>query len=112
MSDPHALETYRLFDLALAVGEPEARLAEKARARLGLAPEELAGLRIARKALDARWRNGARRLEFVCHVDVVVRPGALRSAAAKRELAGGKLKRAPESGRTRVDGLDDAARAR
>ncbi|MCC6407939.1 MAG: FAD-dependent monooxygenase [Planctomycetes bacterium] len=112
MSDPHALETYRLFDLALAVGEPEARLVDKARARLGLAPEELAGLRIARKALDARWRNGARRLEFVCHVDVVVRPGALRSAAAKRELAGGKLKRAPETGRTRVDGLDDAARAR
>ncbi|MCE9594828.1 MAG: NAD(P)-binding protein [Planctomycetes bacterium] len=112
MTDDHALEIYRLFDLSLAVGEPEARLAEKARVRLGLAPEELAGLRIARKALDARWRNGARRLEFVCHVDVSVRGGALRGVAAKRELASGKLKPAPEVGTVRVDGLDDAARAK
>lgn len=111
MHDARALETYRLFDLTLALGEPESSLAERARARLALAPEELAGMRIARKALDARWRHGARRLEFVCHVDLVVRSGALRSTAARRELAAGRLARAPERGHVLVDGLDDAARA-
>ncbi|MCK6448587.1 MAG: FAD-binding protein [Planctomycetes bacterium] len=104
------LETYRLFDLALDVGEGEANLVRQVRTRLGLADEELRGLRIARKALDARKRHGERRLEFVCHVDVVVAAGSLRSKSAKRELASGKLKRAPLPGNVLVPGLDDAAR--
>lgn len=106
------LETYRLFDLALGLGEPEETLVERACARLSLTRDELRGLRIARKALDARKRHGDRRLEFVCHVDVVVRQGALRSKAAKRELAHGTLKLAPHPGQIHVAGLDDGARRR
>ncbi len=110
MTDNTARETYRLFDLTLAVGEDESTLVDQAASRLGLAREELAGMRIARKALDARVRHGVRRLEFVCHVDIVLAKGALRGHRVQSEFKTGTLRLAPKLGQVVVEALADSVR--
>ena len=95
MHEPTA--TWRVMNLELALGEPEALLRERAARAIGFDPHELRGFRIARKALDARVRGGMRRLRLVCHVDVVVTAGR-RPEALKRALRVGAAKEAPREG--------------
>ena len=94
--------TWRLQDLRLFPREDESVLAERAAQALGLAREELRGLRIARKALDARRRNPERRLEFVCHVDVVLE-GRTRTRAMGRLERTGKLVPSPRRGTLAIE---------
>ncbi|HUR26710.1 MAG TPA: FAD-dependent monooxygenase, partial [Planctomycetota bacterium] len=86
--------TWRLYDLRLSPLEPESALRDRAARELGLEAPSLRGLRIARKALDAR-RRGRGELEFVCHVDVVL-DARTRTRAMARLVKQGALKPAPE----------------
>jgi uncharacterized FAD-dependent dehydrogenase len=88
---------WRLFDLRLSVREGEAPLASRAARELGLEPGAVRGLRIVRKALDARRRNPERRLEFVCNVDLVLDPRTSTKAMSRLERSG-KLARSPAPG--------------
>ena len=97
-----ARATWRLTELELALGEPEESLRARAAERLGLAPDEIAGFRIARKALDARRRGGGQRLRFVCSVDVVV-DARKEPPALRRALRAGRVASAPEPGRVVLD---------
>lgn len=94
MSPDQPLATWRVMQLDLALDEPEALLRERAARAVGFEPGELRGSRIARKALDARLRGGARRLHWVCHVDLVV-DAARRPPALQRALKSGRAKAAP-----------------
>jgi uncharacterized protein len=103
MSERLPSATWRLLGLELALDEPEQRLREHAAQLVGLDVEELRGFRIARKALDMRQRGGARRLRFVCHVDVVMEAGRCTGALARAEKAG-RARLAPEMGSIEVLG--------
>ncbi len=87
---------WRVLQLDLALGEPEALLRERAARELGFAPEELRGFRMVRKALDARVRGGERRMRWICHADVVV-DAKRRTGALERALRSGRAKAAPEA---------------
>ncbi len=82
------------MQLELTLDEPEALLRERAARVLGLEPAELRGSRIALKALDARVRGAARRLQWVCHVDLMV-DAARMTPAMRRALKSGRAKAAP-----------------
>lgn len=88
------IATWRVMQLELALDEPESLLRGRAAQVLGLDPAELRGMRIARKALDARVRGAGRRLQWVCHVDAMVDAGRL-TPAMKRAMKGGRVKAAP-----------------
>ena len=86
--------TWRVLQLELALDEPESLLRARAAQVLGLDPAELRGSRIALKALDARVRGAARRLQWVCHVDLMVDMGRV-TPAMKRAMKSGRVKMAP-----------------
>ncbi len=92
---PTPTATWRLFHLRLLPLESEALLLERAAAELGLEPGRVRGLRIARKALDARRRTRSTGLEFVCNVDVVLDLHTRTRAMARLEKTG-RLKLAPK----------------
>jgi uncharacterized FAD-dependent dehydrogenase len=94
---PRPGTTWRLFNLRLAPLEDQGLLVARAAAELGLEVSSVRGLRIARKALDARRRRGQSGLEFVCHVDLVLDEG-LRTRAMARLERSGALKHAPKPG--------------
>src|SRR5687767_13936600 len=91
---PSAGASWRLFGLRLSPLEPESALLPRAAAELGLDPRGVRGLRIERKALDARRRHGRPRLEFVCHVDVVL-DARTKTRAMARLVENGTLKPSP-----------------
>ena len=62
--------TWRVLNLPLEIDEPDSALRERAAARAGVAADEIRGLRIGHKALDARRRGPRRRIRFVVHVDL------------------------------------------
>ena len=86
--------TWRLFNLRLSPLDADASLRERAARELGLELEQLRGLRIARKALDARRRTRDSQPEFVCHVDVSL-AAHTRTRAMARLMKSGTLKPAP-----------------
>ena len=100
-----ATQSYRVLGLELGLDEPEALLRERALAAAGVGAEQLRGFRIARKALDARRRGGARRLRFVVHADLVLgrRPaaGGARARAARGARGAGTAARR-DRGRARA----------
>jgi uncharacterized protein len=95
MTEASASATWRVMNVELALGEPEERLRERAAREVGIDPRGLRGFRLARKALDARVRSGARRLKWVCHVDLVVDAGR-RPQLLEKALRTGRAKAAPE----------------
>ena len=77
----------RIHNVPLAIEEPETLLAARAAERLGLPPDAVRGLRIARRAIDAR--RG--RVRFIYSVDlefadVGAEAQALRAGAVPAEL--------------------------
>jgi len=79
-------ETWRLLNLKLGIGEPEAEMRRRAIAEAGIDESALRSLRIARRSVDARRAGGRRRLAFNLHVDLTVAAGyhTSRFAAAKK----------------------------
>src|SRR5688572_26865725 len=84
--------SWRVLDVELELGEPDALAAERAARSVGLDPARLRGARIA---LDARRRGGSRRLRFVCSVDLVA-DADVRSSALQKAIRAGRVRPAPE----------------
>jgi len=82
------MQTWRLLGVEQALDEPDAQLHARALERLGLERGDVLGVRIARRALDARRERGG--LRFVCHVDVALagRP----TPAMRRAERSGRLR--------------------
>lgn len=72
--------TIRISPLALALGEDEVLLRQKAAAALGIRPEEILEFRILKKSLDARRKN---RIHFVYSLELT-----LTAAEEERALRG------------------------
>ena len=64
--------TWRVLNLEMRVDEPEAVLRDRAAAAIGIDPEHVRGLRIARRSVDARRRGKTRRVRFVVQADLVI----------------------------------------
>jgi hypothetical protein len=77
---------------------------------VGLDPARLRGARLTRKALDARKRGGARRMRFVCSVDLVADAG-WRSRTLERALRSGRAREAPTPASLIVSRPDPSWRA-
>ncbi len=95
MSTPSASATWRVMQVALELGEPEGLLVVRAAEAAGIDPARVRGMRIARKALDARRRGGARRLRFACNVDLVVAAGHSSGELARSARAGRVIEAPP-----------------
>ncbi len=104
------LATWRLFQLDAPVGASDLELREAAARELGFEPGALRGMRIARRALDARVRGGERRLRWVCHVDLIV-DAKRRPARLERALRAGRAKEAPPQVGVELDAVDPSWRA-
>jgi hypothetical protein len=104
-----ATQSYRVLGLELGLEEPEAVLRERALAAAGVGAELVRGFRIARKALDARRRGGARRLHFVVHAEIVLDAGA-QPASLERALRAGRVVPAPGRGAIEVARVHASAR--
>lgn len=90
--------TYRVQGLRLSPLEPESSLVDRCARELGLDASALRGLRVVRKALDARKRVGGRGQDgpsFVCHVDVVLDARTRSKAMARMERSGLLQRAAP-----------------
>jgi uncharacterized FAD-dependent dehydrogenase len=87
--------TWRVLDLELLVGEPDALVMQRACASVGVDPARVRGFRIVKKALDARRREGKPRLRFVVHAELVT-DATFTSRALSRALRSGHVVEAPE----------------
>ena len=56
----------------MGLDEPESVLHGRAASAAGIDPEQVRGLRIALRSIDARRRGKGRRLRFIVHADLVV----------------------------------------
>ncbi len=101
MSSVRPTKTWRVYDVALEVGEPEALLRERVCKAVGLAPEVLRGFRIVKKALDARRQGDVRRLRFVVHADLVV-DARFSTGALTRAIRSGRVEEAPAPAELRL----------
>src|SRR3954449_13459351 len=70
----------KIANLRLELDEPEAALAEKLSARLGIPPREIARWRILRKSLDARRHDD---LHFVYAAEVEFPEGEPRASGRR-----------------------------
>jgi uncharacterized FAD-dependent dehydrogenase len=82
----------RALAVELAVGQPESLLRAASAQAIGIEPEIVRGLSIARRALDARRRGRRHELRFVYHVDLDL-PVDFASAALDRALRAGRARR-------------------
>jgi hypothetical protein len=95
MTEP--ARTWRVLNIEMRLDEPESVLRDRAASAVGIDPERVRGLRIARRSVDARRRGRTRRLRFIVHADLVVDAsyhGALLDAAVRS----GKVIEAPQAG--------------
>lgn len=93
LTDP-AIQAIRVLGVPLELHEEEGLLAERACRQAGVRPQDVAGVRLAMRSLDARRTRGI--LRFVCHVDLFVREGH-RSGALQKAIKAGRVRPAPES---------------
>jgi len=97
--------------IELRADESESLLRARSAQVLGVGEEEIAGLRIARRSLDAR-RSGRRHdLRFVYHVDLTLAEGASRTAV-DRALQSGRARAIPAAASFVVEDADSPSRAR
>ena len=76
----------------LGIGEPEVLLRARSAQLIGISPDDVRGLTIARKAVDARRRGRSHTLRFVYHVDLELDPAAAASAALARARKSGRVR--------------------
>ncbi|MEY2746379.1 MAG: hypothetical protein RL112_1421 [Planctomycetota bacterium] len=86
--------TWRVAGVEAGVLVDEARRRELLCEAAGVEPGALRGLRMVKQSLDARVRDGSRRLRFVLQADLVVDAG-YRSAALSRAVKSGRIVEAP-----------------
>ena len=112
---PSAPQRIRALAIELGLDEPESVLRARSAQAIGIAPEAVRGLRLARRSLDARKRSGAsgnrRELRFIVHVDLDLEP-EFRSASLDRALTSGRAKRVGPPARFELEVFDEAWRGR
>lgn len=90
-----AAAAFRVTNLTLGLEDSEQKLRQLACEALGVGPEHLRSLRIARKSLDARRTSGGgRRFRFVIHADVVL-DAVPEGDVYQRALRSGRIKPLP-----------------
>jgi uncharacterized FAD-dependent dehydrogenase len=80
----------------LKLDEPESALRARSAQRIGISEDDIRGLQIARRAVDARRRGRTHDLRFVYHVDLTLDPAATRGAEFAKSMKSGRA-RAVES---------------
>ncbi|MCB9907037.1 MAG: NAD(P)/FAD-dependent oxidoreductase [Planctomycetes bacterium] len=91
MHDP-SQQTLRVLGVPQELDEGPEVLRERACRQAGIRPQDLVGMRLALRSLDARRSRGI--LRFVCHVDLVVRT-VHHSSALQKALRSGRVREAP-----------------
>lgn len=86
----------------MRVGEPIERAQQLACAAIGVDPARVRGFRIARRALDARRRDGVHRLRFVVHADVWL-DASERPRGLNQALRAGRAAPSPGRAEPRVE---------
>ncbi|MCP4906888.1 MAG: NAD(P)-binding protein [bacterium] len=76
----------------LGLEEPGTLLRARSAQRIGISEEDIHGLRIARRSVDARRRGRTHDLRFVYHVDLDLDPVVARSAALAKALKSGRAR--------------------
>jgi uncharacterized FAD-dependent dehydrogenase len=110
MSKTKPTATWRVMQLELGLQDDPTSLPSLAARELGVDVGELRGMRIARKALDARVRHGARRMQWIYHVDAVLDAGR-RSKRLDQGLRDGRIREAPRDGHVVVERVEASLRA-
>jgi len=114
---PDCPQRIRALAIELGLDEPEGLLRARGARALGVPEEAVRGVRIARRALDARKRagrpgRGARReLRFVVHADLDL-DADFRSESLDRALASGRAQRVEPPARFELERIDPAWRGR
>ncbi|MEM9174308.1 MAG: FAD-dependent oxidoreductase [Myxococcota bacterium] len=104
----------RVMGVELRLDEDEGELRARSAQRIGIEPEAIAHLRVARRALDARRRGRRHDLRFVHHVDLTLanEAGATASDALGRALRSGRLRELPPPARFERPEVGASSRAR
>ncbi len=95
----------RAMAVELRLEESESLLRARSAQKIGIPAEAIRGLRIARRALDARRRGSRREFRFVLHVDLELEPG-FDSAALSRALASGRAQQVAPPVQFRLEKID------
>lgn len=106
-----ASRSLRVMNVELGLDEPMGKLRARSAQRLGISPEQVVGLRIARRALDARRRGRRSELRFILHLDVDLDASASSQALAAA-LKSGRAKAIPPSARFELESIDEVWRGR
>ncbi|MEE8164805.1 MAG: FAD-dependent oxidoreductase, partial [Myxococcota bacterium] len=93
------------MSVELRLDESEGLLRARSAQKIGIPAEAIRGLRIARRALDARRRGSGREFRFILHVDLELEPG-FDSAALSRALASGRAQRVAPQVQFRLDKIE------
>ena len=96
----------------IGVNESESLLRARSAQRIGIAPEAVRGLRIARRAVDARRRGRTHDIRFVYHVDLDVDPEVRGGAAVAQALRSGRAREVAPGVSFEVPEMDTAWRGR
>ena len=99
--------TLRMRGLTQAIDEPDSSLYQRVLSKLGIDLDAPDWIRIARRSLDARRRDG--RLRFVCQVDLRFDRGAL-PGPVRRAVRSGTLVEMPAPPAIVLDGVDSSRR--
>ena len=95
----------RVMAIELGLEESEAVLCARSAQSIGISERDIRGLRMARRALDARRRGGRHELRFVVHVDLDLDVG-FRSRALDRALKSGRARPVPPSARFELEAFE------
>ena len=99
------------MSVPLGLDEPETELRARSAQQIGIPAEAVRGLRVARRALDARRRGARRELRFIVHVDLDLVPG-FDSKALAQALRSGRAQATPPTAHFRLDEIDPVWRER
>jgi uncharacterized FAD-dependent dehydrogenase len=99
----------RVNAVELGLEEDEGALHARSAQKIGIEPEAVRGLRIARRALDARRRGERRDIRFIVHVDLDL-AADFESAALDRALKSGAARHLAPTASFELEEVDAKAR--
>ena len=101
----------RVMAIELGLDESESVLCARSAQAIGISKDAVRGVRIARRALDARRRGRRHLLKFVVHVDLDLAED-FRSAALDRAIKSGRARQVEAPARFELDAVERVSRAR
>jgi uncharacterized FAD-dependent dehydrogenase len=82
----------RAMAVELKLDESESALRARSAQRIGISEDDIRGLQIARRAVDARRRGRTHDLRFVYHVDLTLDPAATRGVEFAKSMKNGRAR--------------------